>query len=179
MQRCIWERPKKVSGVYHIGDMDEEDIVELPRIRISPDIMNKIRIISNAQPPTLRPSIQRLIEPEKLEEAILSVVLKHFDMKDMVDNLSLHEADMSNEYFTFVEIIQETYMKFNRLVRILQQIAEIENKWNDEVIELRAGLLDLNECFFANYCHDESKIRSLTLNSVSGPCRRMSSHTSN
>ena len=163
MQRCIWERPKKVSGVYHIGDMDEEDIVELPRIRISPDVMTKIRIISNTQPPTLRPSIQRLIEPEKLEEAILSVVLKHFDMKDMVDNLSLHEADMSNEYFTFVEIIQESYMKFNRLVRILQQIAEIENKWNDEVIELRAGLLDLNECFFANYCHDESKIRSLTL----------------
>ena len=163
MQRCIWERPKKVSGVYHLGDMDEEDIVELPRIRISPDIMSKIRILSNAQPPTLRPSIQRLIEPEKLEEAILSVVLKHFDMKDMVDNLSLHEADMSNEYFTFVEIIQESYLKFNRLVRILQQIAEIENTWNDEVTELRAGLLDLNECFFANYCHDESKIRSLTL----------------
>ena len=164
MERCIWERPKKVSGVYHIGEnINEDEVVELPRIRISTDIMSKIRNVSNTKPPTLRPSIQKFIEPEKLEETILSVVLKHFDMKDLVDNLSLHETENSNEYFIFVEIIHETYLKFNRLVRTLQQIAELENQWNDEVSELRAGLIDLNETFYTNYCHDESKIRNLTL----------------
>ena len=133
MERCIWERPKKVSGVYHIGEnINEDEVVELPRIRISTDIMSKIRNVSNTKPPTLRPSIQKFIEPEKLEETILSVVLKHFDMKDLVDNLSLHETENSNEYFIFVEIIHETYLKFNRLVRTLQQIAELENQWDDE-----------------------------------------------
>ena len=144
-------------------DIDESDIVELPRIRISQDCIKKIRNLTGNRLPILRPSIQKVIEPTKLEEAVIASVVKHFSLKEVINNISTHEQEMSTEYFVLIDIMAETYQKLNGLIRILQQIAELENLWHDDVRELKGKKFTINEAFFSNYSHDESKIRILAL----------------
>ena len=164
LQRCIWERPKKVSGIYHgQEDIDEDEIVELPRIRISAESLRKLRNLTSMKLPTLRPSIETLLEPAKLEETVISAVAKHFSLKEVISNLSHHESELSPEYFTLIHVMTESYQKLNGLIRILQQIAGLESQWQHEIVEIREKRIEIDEVFFANYAHDESKLRDLTL----------------
>ena len=62
-----------MSGIYHGDeDIDEDEIVELPRIRISSESLKKLRNLTSTKLPTLRPSIEALIDPAKLEEFVIS-----------------------------------------------------------------------------------------------------------
>ena len=143
LQRCIWERPKKVSGIYHGGHeetVDQDEIVELPRIRISTESLKKMRNLSNIKLPTLRPSIEALIDPLKLEECVISAVVKHFSLKEVIHNLSQHETENSAEYFTLIDVMSESYQKLNSLIRILQHIAGLESQWQHELLEFRQNL---------------------------------------
>ena len=72
---------------------------------MSQDCVRKIRNLIGAKLPMIRPSIQQIIEPEKLEESVLAAVIKHFNLKDIVNNVSTHEKDMSAEYFTLLDIL--------------------------------------------------------------------------
>ena len=163
MQRCVWERPKKVSGIYQGQTLSEDEIIELPRIRISKECIKKIKSLTNTRLPVLRQSVQEVIEPLSLEESILSTVVKHFSLKEIIDNLSYHEQEMTKDYFELVDIMSETYKKINGLIRILQQIAELETKWENDLQDYRENSIKLNDVFFNDFCHDESKMRNLAL----------------
>ena len=117
-----------MSGIYHgQEDIDEDEIVELPRIRISAESLKKLRNLTSIKLPTLRPSIETLLEPAKLEETVISAVAKHFSLKEVISNLSQHESEHSPEYFTLIHVMTESYQKLNGLIRILQQIAGLES----------------------------------------------------
>ena len=165
LQRCSWERPRKVSGIYHTGDqeIDEDEIIELPRIRISTESLKKMRDLSNVKLPTLRPSIESLIDPARLEECVISAVSKHFSLKEVIHNLSHHESENSAEYFSLIDVMTESYQKLGGLLRILQHIAGLESSWQNEIVEFRENKIKIDEVFFADYGHDESKLRDLTL----------------
>eukprot|EP00092_Neocalanus_flemingeri_P030552 GFUD01033172.1.p1 GENE.GFUD01033172.1~~GFUD01033172.1.p1 ORF type:complete len:4225 (-),score=861.78 GFUD01033172.1:307-12981(-) len=164
LQRCVWEKPRKVSGMYCIDEeIDNESFMELPRIKIPQDCIEKLRNLTSIKLPHLRPSVGKIIAPENMEEAIISTVAKHLSLTDVIRNLSTHEAENSLEYFSLIDIMVETYQKVNALIRKLQTIAELENHWENEVDDLREEMLKLSEAFFTNYCHDESKVKDLAL----------------
>ena len=154
-----------MSGIYHGGheEIGDDEIVELPRIRISTESLKKMRDLSSIKLPTLRPSIENLIEPVKLEECVISAVAKHFSLKEVIRNLSHHETEHSAEYFTLIDVLTESYTKLNGLIRILQHIAGLESQWQNEILEFREKKIEIDETFFANYGHDESKLKDLTL----------------
>ena len=130
---------------------------------MSQDFVRKIRNLIGAKLPIIRPSIQKIIEPEQLEESVLAAVIKHFNLKDIVNNISSHEKDMSAEYFSLLDILTEVYHRFNGMLRILQQIGELENLWQSELKDFDEKKTSPNETFFDNFCHDESKMRNLAL----------------
>ena len=70
---------------------------------------------------------------------------------------------MTKDYFELVDIMSETYKKINGLIRILQQIAELETKWENDLQDYRENTIKLNDVFFNDFCHDESKMRNLAL----------------
>ena len=164
LQRCVWEKPRKVSGMYCIDEEREnENLLELPRIKIPTDCIAKLRNLTNIKLPHLRPSVAKIISPENMEEAIISTVGKHLNLTDVIRNLSNHEAENSFEYFSLIDIMVETYQKVNALIRKLQTIAELENHWENEIDDLREQRLKLSDAFFTSYCHDESKVKDLAL----------------
>ena len=143
-----------MSGIYHGDeDIDEDEIVELPRIRISSESLKKLRNLTSTKLPTLRPSIEALIDPAKLEEFVISAVAKHFSLKEVISNLSQHECDHSSEYFTLIHVMTESHQKLNGLIRILQQIAGLESQWQNELVEIRDQRTEIDEVFFANFAH--------------------------
>ena len=78
--------------------------------------------------------------------------MKHFSLKEIIDNLSYHEQEMTKDYFELVDIMSETYKKINGLIRILQQIAELETKWENDLQDYRENTNKLNDVFFNDFC---------------------------
>ena len=139
-------------------EKENENFLELPRIKIPTDCIAKLRNLTSIKLPHLRPSVAKIISPENMEEAIISTVGKHLNLTDVIRNLSNHEAENSFEYFSLIDIMVETYQKVNALIRKLQTIAELENHWENEIDDLREQRLKLSDAFFTSYCHDESKV---------------------
>ena len=152
MKRCDWK--------VHMSD--ERAAFDIPRIKISNETIRKLRSIAGSNLPVLRPSLQKILLPQKIEEAILSAVMKHLPLVELLEGAIL-EDKQSSEYSTLHEVIFETYKKMNGLIRILQHIAELETQWQDECEDLRCQRRNIKDCFFANYGFDESKQKDIIL----------------
>jgi len=60
------------------------------------------------------------IQPEILEESILSAVIKHFDLTDTVRNITQHEEHQTEEFLLLKDIMSETYKHTYAMIRQLQ-----------------------------------------------------------
>ncbi|XP_029685253.1 LOW QUALITY PROTEIN: probable E3 ubiquitin-protein ligase HECTD4 [Takifugu rubripes] len=138
---------------------------DLPRIRLPPGIMGRLREVSGRARPQFRPSIKEVIRPDVMEEVIVSCVIKHLSLMDALQSLVNYQyrEDHTEEYDLLCKIMAETFKKINAMERQLQSVAELEQKWQNEVDEAHQGKLENNTPFFHDYHFFENKIKELEL----------------
>ncbi|XP_031704959.1 probable E3 ubiquitin-protein ligase HECTD4 isoform X2 [Anarrhichthys ocellatus] len=138
---------------------------DLPRIRLPPGIMGRLREVSGRARPQFRPSIKEVIRPDVMEEVIVSCVIKHLSLVDALQALVNYHyrEDHAEEYDLVCKIMAETFKKINAMERQLQSVGELEQKWQNEVEEAQQGKLENNTPFFHDYHFFENKIKELEL----------------
>ncbi|XP_078681858.1 putative E3 ubiquitin-protein ligase HECTD4 [Branchiostoma floridae x Branchiostoma belcheri] len=147
--------------------MDEDVSVMgavLPRIKLSPAIMHKLRKLSGRAALQFRPSIREVLEPDVLEETVVSVVIKHLGLFEILQQLSVSEEGTQTADFQLLcDIMGEAFKKLNALERQLQALAEMEQKWQNDVEEAGQGQLHDNTPFFLNFHLQETTRKDLAL----------------
>ncbi|XP_045441577.1 probable E3 ubiquitin-protein ligase HECTD4 isoform X11 [Pipistrellus kuhlii] len=138
---------------------------DLPRIRLPPGIMIKLREISGRARPQFRPSIKEVIQPDVMEEMVVSCVIKHLNLVDALQSLInfQYQEEHAEEYDLLCKIMGETFKKLNAMERQLQSVAELEQKWQSEVDDAMQGKLENNMPFFYDYHFNENKVKELEL----------------
>ncbi|RXN23820.1 putative E3 ubiquitin- ligase HECTD4 isoform X1 [Labeo rohita] len=138
---------------------------ELPRIHLPPGIMGRLRELSGRARPQFRPSIKEVIRPDVMEEVIVSCVIKHLGLVDALQSLvNFQYREMHREEHNLLcKIMAETFKKINAMERQLQSVAELEQKWQNEVEEAQQGKLENNSPFFHDYHFFENKMKELEL----------------
>ncbi|ELK26364.1 hypothetical protein MDA_GLEAN10020254 [Myotis davidii] len=138
---------------------------DLPRIRLPPGIMIKLREISGRARPQFRPSIKEVIQPDVMEEMVVSCVIKHLNLVDALQSLInfQYQEEHAEEYDLLCKIMGETFKKLNAMERQLQSVAELEQKWQSEADEAAQGKLESNTPFFYDYHFNENKVKELEL----------------
>uniref|UniRef100_K7F6L4 HECT domain E3 ubiquitin protein ligase 4 n=1 Tax=Pelodiscus sinensis TaxID=13735 RepID=K7F6L4_PELSI len=138
---------------------------DLPRIRLPPGIMIKLREISGRARPQFRPSIKEVIQPDVMEEMVVSCVIKHLNLVDALQSLInfQYQEEHAEEYDLLCKIMGETFKKLNAMERQLQSVAELEQRWQNEVDDSIHGKLENNVPFFYDYHFNESKMKELEL----------------
>ncbi|XP_041692213.2 probable E3 ubiquitin-protein ligase HECTD4 isoform X1 [Coregonus clupeaformis] len=138
---------------------------DLPRIRLPPGIMGRLREVSGRAQPQFRPSIKEVIRPDVMEEVIVSCVIKHLTLVDALQSLVnfQYREEHAEEYDLLCKIMAETFKKINSMERQLQSVAELEQKWQNEVEEAQQGKLENNAPFFHDYHFFENKMKELEL----------------
>ncbi|OWK14886.1 hypothetical protein Celaphus_00000258, partial [Cervus elaphus hippelaphus] len=102
---------------------------DLPRIRLPPGIMIKLREISGRARPQFRPSIKEVIQPDVMEEMVVSCVIKHLNLVDALQSLInfQYQEEHAEEYDLLCKIMGETFKKLNAMERQLQnKMKELE-----------------------------------------------------
>ncbi|KAG9487790.1 hypothetical protein GDO78_007527 [Eleutherodactylus coqui] len=102
---------------------------ELPRIRLTPGIMIKLREISGRARPQFRPSIKEVIQPDIMEEMVVSCVIKHLNLVDALQSLINYQyrEEHLEEYDLLCKIMGETFKKLNAMERQLQKFFQEVN----------------------------------------------------
>ncbi|XP_045632479.1 probable E3 ubiquitin-protein ligase HECTD4 isoform X3 [Ursus americanus] len=138
---------------------------DLPRIRLPPGIMIKLREISGRARPQFRPSIKEVIQPDVMEEMVVSCVIKHLNLVDALQSLInfQYQEEHAEEYDLLCKIMGETFKKLNAMERQLQSVAELEQKWQSEVDDAMQGKLENDVPFFYDYHFNENKMKELEL----------------
>ncbi|XP_046872567.1 probable E3 ubiquitin-protein ligase HECTD4 isoform X1 [Hypomesus transpacificus] len=138
---------------------------DLPRIRLPPGIMGRLREVSGRARPQFRPSIKEVIRPDVMEEVIVSCVIKHLALLDALQSLVnfQYREEHVEEHDLLCKIMAETFKKINAMERQLQSVAELEQKWQNEVDEAQQGKLENNAPFFHDYHFYENKMKELEL----------------
>ncbi|XP_014675681.1 PREDICTED: LOW QUALITY PROTEIN: probable E3 ubiquitin-protein ligase HECTD4 [Priapulus caudatus] len=175
LQRCLWQRehgnliaPMELVGSSLSATIREESELSanaavLPRIKLPSEVMQRLRQLSGFAAPQFRPSIREVIEPEKIEESIVSAVVKHLGLADTVRHLVAIQQHDSEEYCLLCVVLIDTYRKMDSLLRQLQTIAELEQRWQNEVNDIRQGMMPASMSFFAGYHLTENKSKELAL----------------
>ncbi|XP_030623120.1 LOW QUALITY PROTEIN: probable E3 ubiquitin-protein ligase HECTD4 [Chanos chanos] len=138
---------------------------DLPRIRLPPGIMGRLRELSGRARPQFRPSIKEVICPDVMEEVIVSCVIKHLSLVDALQSLVnfQYREEHTEEYDLLCKIMSETFKKINAMERQLQSVAELEQRWQNEVEEAQQGKLENDAPFFHDYHFYENKVKELEL----------------
>ncbi|XP_071790886.1 probable E3 ubiquitin-protein ligase HECTD4 isoform X2 [Asterias amurensis] len=176
LQRCVWhpqamrttQRPAVVPEMRAsetVGHSPQKESQILPRIKLSADIMQRLQALSGRMAPHLRPSIGEVIQPAALQEAIVSAALKHLGLEHAV--LLLGDGSISEQqrssYDLLCQVTNGVYRRIYAIQRQLQLLAELEQKWNHDLDEMRGGSLQSTSAFFAMYHQQENKMRELEL----------------
>ena len=125
----------------------------VPGTKLTCETINSLREIAYSVAPTLRPSIKEALRLEEIEEVVLSAVIKHLGLGDLIESLPLLQTkEPENEEYIFVfMVMQETFRRLNALIRQLQAVADLEQQWSRDVEEIRVGRLQTSSAFFNEY----------------------------
>ncbi len=153
LQQCIWH-----------GSISADSPTELNTERLSKDVTDVLRSFSESQMPPVRKSVKAVIQPDLLEEGIISAIVKHAGLRDSVKKYCGQKKDVTlGESVIMSNIFLEGYHKLHALIRRLQALAELENQWENEVESVRDKITDVDNLFFLDYQHHESKSKELAL----------------
>ncbi len=161
LQRCKW----KSNTVEHLlQTLEKEHEAEVPLTKLIPSkTVCTLRTLFGMGLPIMRETTKRLIRPHLLEEAIVSAIIKHMCLEDTLAAFLKDQDPNTPDGCLLSDIIVDVYLKISSLIRRLQAIAEMEAKWNNEVLSLREGLIKPKELFFNDYPHHETKTKELEL----------------
>jgi hypothetical protein len=162
LQGCNWRVAKVEQQIQLLQSCPQDEI--MPPLSLVPNkTVNCLRRLTGLSLPIMRESIKKLVQPQLLEEAIVSAIIKHMRLEDTVASYLQDEDPNTPDGCLLHDVMLDVYLRISSLVRKLQTIAELESKWNDEVDNLREGCISLKEVFFQDYLHHESKTTELSL----------------
>ena len=110
-------------------------------------------IHSGVQAPTLRPSLRQALQPDAIEEVVLRCVINHLRLTKTVHGLELLQATETEgeEYRHLCGVMKDVFNRLNGLIRQLQSMAEMEQKWAHELDDVREGILQPSAAFFNDF----------------------------
>ena len=116
-------------------------------------VLDKLRTCCNSQRPTLRPSIQNVVQPHAIETIIVSAAVKHNGLTSLVNKFELATGNLSKkkEFNSLLDIVEETFFKVDSLVRQLQAMAELEKKWWQDMMDICREGVQPSAAFFNDY----------------------------
>ena len=162
LQKCHWKE-SKVEQLFQIYNTNPQENLIPPLSTISSKTIAQLRALSGIGLPIMRESTKRIIQPNLLEEAIVSAVVKHMALNDTINSYMQDQDPNTPDGCLLSDIMMDVYLRIASLIRKLQSIAEIEAKWNDEIINLKEGVISLKDVFFVDYLHHEVRSRDLSL----------------
>ncbi|ESO97623.1 hypothetical protein LOTGIDRAFT_228255 [Lottia gigantea] len=167
LQRCVWqseaeitkstEKSKKKPGCKTTFSP------VLPRIKLPTDLMDGLRKLSKRQIPRVRPSIKEIIQPLILEEMIMSAVVKHLSLMDALRSLADIQKHETEEFWLLSSVVDEVFRRCDALIRQLQTLADLEQRWFNEVEEQRQEKNPAFTPYFQDYHLQELKHKELTM----------------
>ena len=80
-------------------------------------------------------------------------VINHLGLTKTVHGLELLQATETDgeEYRYLCSVMREVYNRLNGLIRQLQTMAEMEQKWAHEIEDVRSGVLQPSAAFFNDF----------------------------
>ena len=158
LQRCVWQE-EKVDQL-----LQKTTQVVFPLSLIPSQTVGTLRNLSGIALPIMRESVKKLIQPHRLEETIVSVIIKHMCLEDTVEAFLQDPDPTTPDGCLLADIMVNVYLKISSLIRRLQAIAELEKRWQNEVFNLREGLIsNQDKVFFTDYLHHETRAKDLEL----------------
>lgn len=79
--------------------------------------------------------------------------INHLGLSKTVHGLELLQATETDgeEYSYLCDVMREVYNRLNGLIRQLQAMAEMEQKWAHEMEDVRSGILQPSAAFFDEF----------------------------
>ncbi|XP_071946536.1 probable E3 ubiquitin-protein ligase HECTD4 isoform X2 [Antedon mediterranea] len=154
LRRCVWQTSSTGAKAFKIP-------APVARIQLSKDVLQRLKKLSGKTEPTLRPSAKEVIQPEVLQEVILSAVIKHLNLQHQVHS----HSEEDGERMKLINTVQEIYKRIYALERQLQAMCELEQKWRNDVEEMKnlESATENYTPFFADYHHQETKLYELEM----------------
>ena len=120
---------------------------------LSASVLDKLRTCCNRQRPTLRPSIQNVVQPHLIETVIVGAAVKHTGLTSLLNKFELATGNLSKkkEFNILLDIVEETFFKVDSLVRQLQAMAELEKKWWQDLMDICKDGVQPSAAFFNDY----------------------------
>lgn len=108
---------------------------------------------SGVAAPTLRPSLRQALQPDAIEEVVLRCVINHLRLTKTVHGLELLQVTEAKgeEYRHLCDVMKDVFSRLNGLIRQLQSMAEMEQKWAGELDGVREGTLQPSAAFFNDF----------------------------
>ncbi|XP_048583049.1 probable E3 ubiquitin-protein ligase HECTD4 isoform X2 [Nematostella vectensis] len=177
LQRCTWSKPTEsvshdaeASGI-KITVTPEQDKPSLgpsasfSRPKLPSDVIARLRTASGVSEPSLRPSIGQALQPDLIHEVIISAVIRHLNLVELVHDMQLLKAsdNSSPDYNHLCEVMAEVFRRTDGLVRQLQSMVELELRWDQELRDVHQGELHPSMAFFNEHHLQEAKAKELEL----------------
>lgn len=112
--------------------------------------------------PTLRPSLRQALQPDAIEEVVLRCVINHLRLTKTVHGLELLQVTEAKgeEYRHLCDVMKDVFSRLNGLIRQLQSMAEMEQKWAGELDDVRQGILQPSAAFFNDFHLQEVQLQT-------------------
>ena len=159
LQCCVWPQDKGTPDTLPLQEENFPLSSPAPHPPLPLKVLEQLRELAGKPPPTLRPSMQKLLQPQLLEDLIVSVCLKQYGADSALQVLT-DKGDMDG----WRELLEVVFARINGLERRLQLLAELESSWWNDVEDIIAGTLPgPSEAFFFSMLHQESSVKNLEL----------------
>ncbi|KAK7087914.1 probable E3 ubiquitin-protein ligase HECTD4 isoform X2 [Littorina saxatilis] len=177
LQRCVWQSergvtipqpPPQEQAPPRAEEGDSDSTLPpgspvLPRIKLPAEIMTHLRKLARRQTLRLRPSIKNVLQPDVLEEHVMSAVMKHLSLMDTVRHLSSVAQQQNEDYILLSSVVDEVYRRFDVLLRHLQTMADLEQRWRNEVEEHCQPNVAPSPPFFHDYHMQDLRHKELAM----------------
>ena len=164
LQKCVW---RTVEGSPEELPLRQDDFPipkSTPHTPLPPVVIKQLRDHVGKPPPTLRPSIRELIQPDLLEEVIVSACLKQYGIQSPLRLLGHSATGGGQDVESNKTIIDAIFNRINGLERRLQALAELERNWWHDVEDMaKAEKATSTETFFFALLHHENTVKSFEL----------------
>ncbi|OPL20649.1 hypothetical protein AM593_07634, partial [Mytilus galloprovincialis] len=116
-----------------------------------------------------------VIQPDILEESVISTVIKHLSLTEIVHQLPSAENQNPEEFSLLQSVLQEVYKRLDALIRQLQvqlimsslthkkSLAGQEQHWHTDVLDHRQENTEDTPPFFHDYHLQESQYKELMM----------------
>ncbi|XP_071497133.1 probable E3 ubiquitin-protein ligase HECTD4 [Diadema antillarum] len=166
MQRCTWHQMIHQLPMASTPGTQKGSDTSLPRLKLSQETLQRLRTMTGRAAPFLRPSIKEVINPDVLEETIVSAAVRHLGLEPVLNSLSSSDSSLPSSHFSqqgiFIQTLVDIFCRVHNLERQLQFIGDLEQRWESEVSELRQDAnRPSSHAFFNDFHLQEDKKKEL------------------